>query len=399
MPLVLPNGRLLATNGLDRDRRVVFRIEPGIVDLVPRGPVGAAEVAEAINFLTDQWLVDVQADYDGKCAIIALALSIIERDLFTERPAFFVTAGKRGGGKTTVLNMVSHAVLGKHAPATAWSTSEEERRKAVFSALRQAVPYIVFDNIPAGSALFCPIIEKMLTAAEMEDRVLKELRNEIVSCSSIPAFTGNNIQPKGDLASRSLEARINVDRPDPENRDFAHPDPFGWTLDHRRQIISALYRILVGNPRLGQKRGDEKTRFKPWWRLVGSAIEHAAEKANRGVDFGSLFLKVEEKDEEALGLAEALRYLNNQASGNQFRAAEVLTWANQETDDARALRAFLGGSAARPLTANAVTRQLNAKTGAPTRVDKAVWTLTSTTLSGGGTTQFGINKHPQERLI
>ena len=99
MPIVLPNGQLLATNGLDRARRTVFRIEPEIVELMPAGCVLDAEVAEAINFLTDQWLVDVQADYDGKCVLIALALSIIERDLFGERPAFFVTAGKRGGGR------------------------------------------------------------------------------------------------------------------------------------------------------------------------------------------------------------------------------------------------------------------------------------------------------------
>ena len=78
---------------------------------MPAGRVLDAEVVKAIYFLTDQWLVDVQADYDGKCVLIALALSIIERDLFGERPAFFVTAGKRGGGKTTALNLARLALL------------------------------------------------------------------------------------------------------------------------------------------------------------------------------------------------------------------------------------------------------------------------------------------------
>src|SRR5258707_5503994 len=31
--------------------------------------------------------------------------------------------------------------------------------------------------------------------------------------------------PRGDLASRSLIARLAVDRPDPENREFKCPDP------------------------------------------------------------------------------------------------------------------------------------------------------------------------------
>lgn len=395
MPLVLKNGGLLATNGLDRARRAVFHIDPAIVALMPRGRVSEAEVGEAMSFLTDEWLVDVQTDYDGKCVLIALALTIIERYLLGERPAFFATAGKRGGGKTTALNMVSLAVLGERAPAAAWSKSPEERRKTIFASLLQSVPFMVFDNVEAGSTLSCPVVEEMLTAGTMTDRVLSELRTETVSCAAIPAFTGNNIQPKGDLASRSLEVRINVDRPDPENRAFAHPDPFGWTLDHRGKIIEAFYTILIGNPRLKEKPGGEKTRFKTWWRLVGSAIEHAADLAERGVDFSKLFLEVEEKDEEALSLADALRRLDRLSAGKPFRAAEVLTWANTDDDEGRALKAFLGGSAARLLTATAITRKLNEKKDAPTRVDDAVWTLTSEKTSGG-IAQFGIKKHEKE---
>jgi hypothetical protein len=295
MPLLLPDGRLLATNGLDRDRRIVFRIDPEIVALMPVDRVRDAEVTEAMTFLTDEWLIDVQADYEDKCVLIALALSIIERELFGERPAFFVTAGKRGGGKTTAINMVSLAVLGKRAPAVPWSHSEEERRKAIFAALLQSVPLIVFDNIAAGSTLKCPIVEKVLTASEIKDRILGESRQERASCSAVMAFTGNNIQPKGELASRTLVARINVDRPDPENRDFEHSDPFGWTLDYRRRIIASLYTILLGNPHLRKRSGGERTRFKAWQRLVGSAVEHAADLAERSVDFGKLFQQAEEQ--------------------------------------------------------------------------------------------------------
>ena len=32
----------------------------------------------------------------GKCTIIAAALTVIERSLLPDRPAFFVTAGRRG---------------------------------------------------------------------------------------------------------------------------------------------------------------------------------------------------------------------------------------------------------------------------------------------------------------
>ena len=52
-----------------------------------------AAVRQAMQFLCEEWLCDVATDYAGKCTIIAAALTIIERSLLDERPAFFVTAG------------------------------------------------------------------------------------------------------------------------------------------------------------------------------------------------------------------------------------------------------------------------------------------------------------------
>jgi hypothetical protein len=395
-PLVLPNGQLLAANGLDRNRRIVFRIEPEVVELIPTGRASGAAIEHAMRFLVDEWLIDVQTDYGGKCVLIALALTVIERPVFAERPAFFVTSGKRGGGKTTAINMIALATLGKRAAAMAWSRQEEERRKAIFAAFLQSVSLIVFDNISRGAALSCPVIEKALTAAEMEDRVLKESRTERVACTAPMAFTGNNITPRGDLASRSLMTRIVVDRPDPENRTFVHPDPFQWTLDHRGEILEALYTVLSGNPRLYDRRKDEKTRFKLWQRMIGAAIEHAAELSGQGVDFAQLFSDAEGDDEETSSLAEAMECLDRRAKGAPFKSADVLHWTNSEDDDARTLKAFLG-SAAAELTTKGIARKLRASADAPTLVDDGtVWTLRATKLSHARLTQFVIKKAKRE---
>ena len=69
------------------------------------------------------------------------------------------------------------------------------------------------------------------------------------AAATIHLFTGNNVGPKGDLASRSLQVRLDVDRVDPENRPFTHPDPIGWTGAPGRNP-DALYTILLGNPAL-----------------------------------------------------------------------------------------------------------------------------------------------------
>jgi hypothetical protein len=192
----------------------------------------------------------------------------LERAVLPERPAFFVTAGQRGGGKTTTLQMLFLAATGIHAPAAAWSTSEEEIRKCLFAYLSAGVAAVVWDNIPRGATISCPSIEKCLTAALYSDRVLGESETRTVPAMTVVLFTGNNIAPRGDLASRSLQVRLAADRPDPENRSFTQPDPIAWATDQRGNILRALYTILLGNPRL---RAANRRRRKPDSRCGGTS--------------------------------------------------------------------------------------------------------------------------------
>jgi hypothetical protein len=174
--------------------------------------------------------------------------------------------------------------------------------------------------------------------------------SEIVrtAASVIHQFTGNNIRPKGsDLASRSLHIRLDVDRVDPENRPFKHPDPIGWTENHRARILAALYTILLGNPQLKTARDAEgKTRFKMWWRLVGSAIEHAASLAGQEIEFQKLFLKQEEDDDESATLADALEILVKKWPDG-FTASDVTEMINidEPNEDEQTLRDFLAPKA------------------------------------------------------
>src|SRR5678815_1709371 len=118
-----------------------------------------------MKFLTDEWLCDVATDYRGKCTIIAIALTIIERSLLDSRPTFFITAGRRGSGKTTVLIMLIKAVTGIWPAAAAWSPNDEERRKAIMAYYLAGVPYILWDNIQRGTQISCPHIERSCTSA------------------------------------------------------------------------------------------------------------------------------------------------------------------------------------------------------------------------------------------
>jgi hypothetical protein len=279
LPIVLGDGTLLAGRGLDRDRGLIFRVQPELLAiLLNKEDCTPSAVAEAMQFLTDEWLCDVACDYAGKCILIAAALSIIQRSLLPDRPAFWVTAGRRGGGKTTTIMMVLMAVTGMRPAAAAWSPNEEERRKALFASLLEGLPAIIWDNIPRGAQITCPHIEKSCTSAMYSDRKLGVSETIATSAATIHFFTGNNIAPRGDLASRSLIVRLAVDRPDPENRPFRHPDPIAWTEAHRGKILAALYTVLLGNPLFRGSKTPPQTRFKTWWNLIGRAVEYAAQK-------------------------------------------------------------------------------------------------------------------------
>ncbi len=345
-PLVLPDGRMLAHQGIDRARKLVFRIPVPLLRLV--GDItkpSDEQVARALDYLVNDWLCDVATSFTGKCVLLAQALTILERVLLPERPAFFVTAGKRGGGKTTALMMVILAVTGKKPPAAAWSFNEEERRKALVAYLSEGLAAMVFDNIPLGTTIACPTVEKILTAETYSDRILGQSATMTVQAFTVLSFTGNNIGPKGDLASRSLVARLDIERADPENREFRHADPVAFTIDNRGKILRALYTILLGNPQLREPK-PQKTRFKTWWHLVGSALEHASTcmadweagvypdelPTASKIDFGTIFRDVEGEDEEAASLGDVLDLLHEIWSTSYFTAADVLKMIEQPKD-------------------------------------------------------------------
>jgi hypothetical protein len=388
LPIVLADGTILSERGLDRNRGIVFRVPNELQQLLPRqDDCAPSAVAEAMRFLTDDWLVDVATDYAGKCVLVALALTIIERTALPERPAYFATAGQRGGGKTTVINMVSVAVLGRRAAAAAWSPSEEERRKAIFAYLGEGVALLVWDNIPRGAVISCPSIEKALTAETYKDRVLGVSETRTVPATTIQVFTGNNVTPRGDMASRSLMARMAVDRPDPENRVFKHADPIAWTEANRGRILSALYTILRGNPRLhADNPGPAKTRFKMWWHLVGSAIEYAAEQHDattfpsdatgttscppKTISFCAMLLDGEADEEQTSSLATVLDVMHSRWPQG-FKASDVATFAGQAREEAIEFKAALEAASGKSLpiiTATMVSWRLKALKDAPVMV-------------------------------
>jgi hypothetical protein len=396
-PLVAPDGRIIAMRGFDPGSGIFFDLSPAELAAVPTGEITDGAIRAAYQLLVEEMLCDVATDADGLASAIAYMGTLSEAPLLPERPAFMVQAPQRGGGKTTLLHMCSHVVFNRPAAATAWSDSKEERRKAIFAGALEGQRSQVFDNIPRGTAITCPEIEKLLTAEEITDRVLGETRTGTASARVTIAFTGNNIQPAGDMASRTLLIRIDPGRPDPENRAFRHADPIAWVQANRGRLLGALLTILAGNPMLRRRREagfQPETRFKLWWTLIGSAVEHAAGLYGHEVSFQAMFARNEVHDEEAAGRSELVAILKERFGARAFTAREVAALINppdpaegigaelsrdKDTSDGAALLEALvkatGGRGLRQVTGHAVGLRFRSLRKTPVEIDGQVLCL------------------------
>ena len=200
--------------------------------------------------------------------------------------------------------------------------NEEERRKAFFAVALEGHGILMIDNIPRGTVIRDATIERFSTSAEVRDRVLGESRTAAVR-SPVVVLTGNALQLGGDSGSRTLTIELTADRTDPENREFKHPDILGWCDRNRVQILKAALTILLANPTLRSSAAKIETRFKAWFVLVGSAVEHAAKLAGMPARMVDMFAQSEGEDDTVSVLVELLGLLKQAFPKKEFTIEEL----------------------------------------------------------------------------
>ena len=349
MPVILPDGTMLSGHRLDRARRILFRVNLGLEAMLPAPEDCTPDaVAEAMAFLTGVWLVDVPCNYTDKVKLIALALTILERAILPARPGYFITAGRRGNGKTTVLMMLAWAALGEMVSASAWSPLAEERRKSLLAYMGDGAPLIAWDNIPRGSTITCPHIDRALTSHTYTDSA-SSASPRTAPCQPSPSMPGpatTSDQKATPRRARRPSASAPTDqtrRTGASRTRIRSPGPMPIVAG----ILRALYTVLLGNPRLtGDDTTPRQTRFKVWHHLIGAALEHAAiwhrdRVAEHdpncppvAVAFKDQFLANEDDDELDHALATVLRMLCARWPGGSFSAAELANWISDGYDPA-----------------------------------------------------------------
>ena len=263
-------------------------------------------------------------------ALVACLLTGMSHPVLPEKPVFCVKAPQRGSGKTTLVNMIVRPITRRSAVAASWSVNEEERRKAFFAVAREGHGILMIDNIPRGTVIRDATIERFATSAEVRDRVLGESRTEAVR-SPVVVLTGNALQMGGDSGSRTLTIELTADRPDPENREFKHPDILGWCDRNRAQILKAALTILLGNPTLRNRDRKDRDTVQGLVR-AGGLGRRARGQALAGMParMVDLFAQSEGEDDTVSVLVELLGLLLQAFPGKEFTIEELTAKLNTQ---------------------------------------------------------------------
>jgi hypothetical protein len=237
-------------------------------------PMGLGEAKKVI----DDWLVDFSfaEDSDRINAVALFLLPFVRRLVKGPTPGHLVEASTAGSGKGLLTKILLLPSLGKPPEATAFSDSEDERRKAILAALLGGRPVLMIDNLKGK--VDSPALEGVLTATMWQDRQLGSSSTRYVANKATWVLTGNNAELSLDMARRCLRIRLDqgVERPyEQDVKKFQHPDIERYTLDNRSKLVSAavaMVRAWQASPVEGIKTLGS---FESWSDVVGGILQRA----------------------------------------------------------------------------------------------------------------------------
>ena len=297
---------------------------------------------EAARLLLDHWLGDFPfASASDRAHALALVLTPFVRRLIAGPcPGFLVEAPTPGSGKSLLAELAGTVALGAAPTPTPFAKQEEERRKALLSALSSGRPMVFLDNV--SGAVADSTLEGILTAyPAWTDRDLGRIAELTVPALSVFALTSNNATLSTDMARRVCRVRLDpaTDRPG-ERTGFKLPDVRRWTRENRAGLVSAALAIVrawmdAGRPYDGPRLGS----FERFSEVVGGCLQVARVEGFLG-DRDALF---RESDREGSEWAEVVSALWAEHRATAWTAAQVLTIA----DDAGLLSSITGDGADR----------------------------------------------------
>ncbi len=277
VPVFSPSGTLQTEPGYHPDARVYYEPPKGLtIPPVSERPT-PAEVATAKHWLLDELLGEFpfvgEAD---KAHAVALALQPFVRDLINGfTPFHLFEAAKQGTGKGLLVRVLTAISTGGGGVSpTPMSGSEEEVRKMLFAKLLEGPTFILLDNL--SGTVSSDALAVALTSPTYSDRKLSVSETPHVQVRCGWVGTANNASLSSDLTRRTIRSRMVADVENPHLREFAKSDLFGWSIEHRAELVWSILTLTQAWLAAGRPEGRQMLgSYESWAKVIGGILDVA----------------------------------------------------------------------------------------------------------------------------
>lgn len=264
-PIVLPDGRVLSTNGYDEATGLLFRAAPDTYNTVDANPTRADAMA-ALARLRKLLAGFPFVDEDDEAVAVALLITPFVRPILATAPAICVNAPAPGTGKSFLVRLASILASGREPALMTVAEDPAELKKVLFAALLQGDEHIALDNVVG--VLDSPALCALLTSPRYQDRVLGASETVGLPTATLLTINGNNVTLAGDLTRRVLECRLDArcERPAERRFDF---DPIEEVRALRPDFVADAVTVLQAYAQHGELvEVAPFGSFEDWSRMV-----------------------------------------------------------------------------------------------------------------------------------
>ncbi|MCX5888450.1 MAG: hypothetical protein NTY36_03245 [Deltaproteobacteria bacterium] len=281
VPVLRPDGSILAAPGYDSATRLYYRPAPGLTTPPILMSPGQKHAIEAARFLYNDLLGDFPFvdDASHANALAALMTPIVRHAIPGRVPAGINTATKAGTGKTMMQEMIGAISTGRWTPMynpPIQRDNDAEWSKVITAALLNGSTIVCFDNV--DGLLQSPSLSSAITTKVYRGRILGLSKIVDIPVNVSWFINGNNVRLGGDMPRRCYWIRLDALMSRPwERKGFKHKDLGAWVMENQGQLITALLTMarawyIAGcpnpnTPKLGS--------FESWCDTVGGILQFA----------------------------------------------------------------------------------------------------------------------------
>ncbi len=273
-PQLFEDGRVLELEGYDPASGLVLRTRG--VAFAPIAPSPTQEEAKcAMRWIDDQLLAGFPfIDDCDRAAALALLLSAVGRSTYAQGPAFGATAPNRSCGKSTLLRLGAILATGRGPALIDPGTNDEEADKRILSVLVEGHRFVSFDNLRNAEKLDTPSIAKAITEPVYTGRPLGKTGTISLPTDGVLfAYSGVNLEPRGDTVSRSVLIRLDPAVERPWAKRWETRDPTEIALERRGELVAAALTVIKAFIAAGcPDQGLGPYRLAGWNRVIRNAV-------------------------------------------------------------------------------------------------------------------------------